>query len=55
MTIKEVMVRYQKKVPFPLSYKKIRAAGYNPKKYLKDISDAIKSCEDYDGTPRLLQ
>ena len=51
MLIKEVLKRYQKKVPFLITPKKIRAAGYDVTNYLKELTPQIKCCEDYDGQP----
>lgn len=51
MLVKEVLKQYHKKVPFPLSPRKIRAAGYDETDYLKELTREIKSCEDYDGRP----
>ena len=48
MTIKEVMLKYHKKVTFPLTPRKIQAAGYNVADYLINILDELKLCSDAD-------
>lgn len=49
MTVKEVILSYHKKVPFPISVSKIRKAGYDPKQYVVQLFDAISSCTDKDN------
>lgn len=50
MTIKEVLDRYHKKVPFPLTKGKIEAAGYDAEEYLRELVSKVEKCVDYDGT-----
>lgn len=51
MTTKEVLEKYQKKVAFPITPEKIRAAGYDVTAYLKQLVKEVKNCSDYDGRP----
>lgn len=51
MKINEVLKKYHKKVAFPISVKKIRAAGYEPATYIKKLQIELKSCSDYKGQP----
>ena len=47
MKCKEVLDKYHKLVPFPISPEKIEATGYNVSQYLGDLSDELELCDDY--------
>ena len=47
MKVEEVMEKYDKKVPFPISPVKLLAAGYDPRGYLSDLADDLSLCDDY--------
>jgi len=51
MTVKEVMVHYHKIVPFPITPKKIEAAGYDTIDYLINIKQDLERCVDCDDLP----
>jgi len=48
MTTEEVMTHYHKIVPFPITPKKIEAAGYNAIEYLIQIKQDLERCVDRD-------
>lgn len=48
MTVKEVLKHYHKKVSFPLTPKKISAAGYDSEAYLKNLLTALSKATDFD-------
>ena len=50
MKIKEVLIKANEKVSFPLSRSKIKKAGYNITDYLVKLLGKLESCEDYDYT-----
>jgi len=46
MLVKEVLLKYQKLVPFPWTLPKISKAGYVPKDFLIDIGNELSQCDD---------
>lgn len=48
MTMKEVLVKYHKLVPFPIALAKIKKAGREPEQYLKDLVADLNQCSDKD-------
>ena len=46
MKCKDVFEKYHRIVSYPLSIKKIKAAGYDPAKYLKRLARDIRKCDD---------
>lgn len=51
MKCKDVLDKFQKLVPFPMTPKKIKAAGYDVGQYLKSIGKELSKCEDVDEHP----
>lgn len=51
MKVAEVMKKYHKLVPFPVTVEKIRAAGFEPTSYLAEVSDALGGCSDFHKSP----
>lgn len=51
MLCKEVLEKYQKLVPFPISLKKIATAGYDVGQYLKDLGESLRQCDDVNDHP----
>lgn len=49
MKCAEVLEKYHRIVPFPLSIKRIKAAGYDPAKYLKRMAKDIRRCDDIEN------
>jgi len=49
MTIKQVLEKYHKIVPFPVSLTKIKKAGQAPKQYLQNIVAELNQCSDADS------
>lgn len=48
MKVEEVIRKYHKIVPFPISPKKIEKAGFTVAAYLCQLADDLKQCEDKD-------
>ena len=46
MTVKEVLTKYHKIVPFPVSIKRIQKAGLTPGEYLTRITNELETCDD---------
>lgn len=46
MKIKQVLKKYHKKVPFPITSAKIKAAGYNVEDYIMSMIAELRSCDD---------
>ncbi len=47
MKCQEVLEKYNRIIPFPITWKKVQEAGYDdPTEYLKQIALEIKGCED---------
>lgn len=46
MKCDEVLKKYHRLVSYPLSVKKIKAAGYDPADYLKRLARDIRKCDD---------
>ena len=46
--VEDVLIEYHKRVPFPMTVKKIKKAGYNVTEYLLELTNAIEACEDID-------
>lgn len=46
MKCDEVLKKYHRLVSYPLSIKKIKAAGYDPARYLKRLARDIRKCDD---------
>ena len=51
MLCKEVLEKYHKLVPFPISPEKIAMAGYDIGQYLKDLGESLRQCDDVDDHP----
>lgn len=47
-TVREILDKYHAKVPFPITTKKIREAGYDPHLYVNDLIDDIRWADDAD-------
>lgn len=50
MKVKDVIVEYHQKVPFPWTLKKVQKAGYTLYDILKEILNKINQCEDRETT-----
>lgn len=46
MKVKEVLREYHQKVPFPLTARKIKKAGYDVSDYLINLLEDLRKCED---------
>jgi len=53
MKVKDVFLKYDAKVSFPISVEKIRAAGYIPLEYILGMIEELKECEDGRDDKRL--
>ena len=53
MLVKDVLKKFNKLVPFPLTLEKIAAAGFDAKQYFKDMGDELRQCEDVGNHPRV--
>jgi len=51
MLCKNVIEKFNKLVPFPITSEKIKAAGYDVGQYLKSIGEELSQCEDVDEHP----
>jgi len=47
MKVKDVIVKYNAKVPFPATSEKIKKAGYNPIRYCFELVGELICCEDF--------
>ena len=54
MLCKEVLEKYGKMVPYPISPEKIAAAGYDVDKYIKDMGEELSRCDDVGDEPLAL-
>lgn len=52
MLCKDVLEKFHKLVPFPITPEKIAAAGYDVDQYFKDMGEALRQCDDVDSHPR---
>lgn len=46
MLVKEVLLKYHAKVPFPWTIRKISSAGFVPEKLFMDLGEELSQCED---------
>ena len=46
MLVNDVLEKFNKLVPFPLTLEKIADAGFDAKQYFKDMGDELRQCED---------
>lgn len=51
MKCKDVLEKYHKLVPFPITPEKIATAGYDVGQYLKDLAGSLRQCDDVDDHP----
>jgi len=49
MRAAEVMRKHHQLVPFPVTRKKIEAAGYDFKQYVSELIDELRKCDDAEG------
>ena len=49
MLVREVLVKFNKMVPFPWTLPKISKAGYIPKEFFLDLGNDLKECEDIES------
>lgn len=52
MLVIDVLKKFNKLVPFPLTLKKIADAGFDAKQYFKDMGDELRQCEDVGNHPQ---
>ncbi len=52
MLCKDVLEKFHKLVPFPITPEKIAAAGYDVDQYFKDMGDLLRQCDDVGDHPR---
>lgn len=52
MLVKDVLEKFNKLVPFPLTLKKIADAGFDAEEYFKDMGEALRQCDDVGTYPR---
>jgi len=45
-TVKDVLEKYHKLVPFPITLAKVKKAGYKPEQYLRDLAADLNQCSD---------
>lgn len=48
--VRDVLLRFHKRVPFPLTAKKIKKKGLDVQKYLLEIANAVQECEDFEDS-----
>lgn len=53
MLCKEVIEKFNKLVPFPITPEKIAAAGYDVAQYIKNMGEALSQCDDVGVHPRV--
>lgn len=46
MLVKDVLLKYQAKVPFPWTIRKISCAGFVPKQLFLELGKELSQCED---------
>jgi len=46
MKVKDVILKYNAKVPFPVTSEKIKKAGYDSIDYLVELTEDLLQCED---------
>lgn len=46
MRVKDVLLKYEKLVPFPWTIRKISVAGFVPDKLFLDLGEELSQCED---------
>jgi len=46
MLVKDVLLKYHKKVPFPWTIRKISCAGFIPEKLFEALGEELSKCED---------
>ncbi len=46
MIVKQVIEKYHKLVPFPISSAKVKRAGYTVEQYLQNITTELNKCSD---------
>lgn len=52
MLVKDVLKKFNQLVPFPISFEKIEAAGFDVKQYFKDLGEELSKCDDVGDHPR---
>jgi len=52
MLCKDVLEKFNKLVPFPITPEKIAAAGYDLDQYIKDMGESLRQCDDVGVHPR---
>lgn len=46
MFVRDVLAKYNKKIPFPWTLSKIKKAGFEPKDFFIKIGNELEKCED---------
>lgn len=48
MKVKDVLLKYHEKVPFPWTIRKISSAGFVPNTLFLELGEELSQCEDVD-------
>lgn len=52
MLCNDVLEKFNKLVPFPITLEKIAAAGYDVDQYIKDMGESLRQCDDIGNHPQ---